>query len=45
MRARADALAAAPERIDRILRDGAERARALADQTMSRVRAVMGLTS
>ena len=45
MRARAEALAAEPEKIDRILRAGAEQARALADQTMSRVRGVMGLTS
>jgi len=44
MRARAAELAAEPEKIDRILRDGAERARALADQTMYRVRGVMGLT-
>ena len=44
MRARAEALDAEPEKIDRILREGAERARALADQTMSRVRSVMGLT-
>ena len=44
MRERAAAFAAEPEKIDRILRDGAERARALADETMARVRAVMGLT-
>ncbi len=44
MRARAAALAAEPEKIDRILCEGAARARALADETMSRVRAVMGLT-
>jgi tryptophanyl-tRNA synthetase len=44
MRARAAELAAEPEKIDRILRDGAERARVLANETMSRVRAVMGLT-
>ena len=44
MRARAAELAAEPEKIDRILREGAERARVLADQTMSRVRGVMGLT-
>ena len=44
MRARAAELAADPEKIDRILRDGAQRARALADETMARVRAVMGLT-
>ncbi len=42
--ARAEALDAEPEKIDRIVREGAERARALADQTMSRVRSVMGLT-
>ena len=44
MRARAAELAADPEKIDRILRDGAQRARALADETMARVRAVIGLT-
>lgn len=44
MRDRAEALAAEPEKIERILKDGAERARVLADQTMSRVRNVMGLT-
>ena len=43
MRARAEALAAEPEKIDRILREGAERARALANETMDRVRGVMGL--
>jgi tryptophanyl-tRNA synthetase len=42
-RARRAELAAEPEYIDRVLADGAERARALASQTMTRVRQAIGL--
>lgn len=44
IRARAEELARAPERIDAILREGAVRARLRARQTMQRVRAQMGLS-
>jgi tryptophanyl-tRNA synthetase len=43
MRARREELAADPDRIDKILADGARRAGAVASQTMARVRAAVGL--
>jgi len=44
MRARREALAADPEIVECVLREGAERARALATATMARVRAAVGLS-
>lgn len=42
-RARRAELAASPEHVDKVLRDGAERARAVAAATMARARAACGL--
>jgi len=42
IRAKAEALAREPERVDRILRDGAARCREMASATMREVRAAMG---
>jgi tryptophanyl-tRNA synthetase len=44
IRERAAALAQDPDRVDRLLRDGAVRARARARETMARVRAKLGLS-
>ncbi len=43
IRARAEALRADPDRVDRILKEGATRARARARATMARVREKLGL--
>jgi tryptophanyl-tRNA synthetase len=43
MRERFDALIAEPERLDRILKDGAERARVIAARTIKRLRAAIGV--
>lgn len=43
MRARREELLARPEEVDEVLRNGAERARAAAGETMQRVRAAVGL--
>lgn len=43
MRERREALLRQPERVDEILRDGAARASAVADETMDRVRRAVGL--
>jgi tryptophanyl-tRNA synthetase len=43
MRARRAELEAEPDSVDRILKDGAERARAVAENTMKRVREGLGL--
>jgi tryptophanyl-tRNA synthetase len=43
IRARAEALRADPAGVDRVLAEGAERARTVARATMQRVRAVMGI--
>jgi tryptophanyl-tRNA synthetase len=43
IRARAEALAATPEKVDAILAEGAQKARAVAQKTMAEIRTRLGL--